>query len=74
MSQSDLSPLGPLRYSNLDDANYLLAQGRASKCHAEAYVEMWNKPGMRFTTAKLGERLVSRDGVACLAPYIIQGD
>ena len=63
------SPLGPLQHSKLDDANYLLSQGRATKEHAQAYVEMWNRPGMRVTTATLKERLVAYGG-GCMAHYI----
>jgi hypothetical protein len=44
--------------------------GRASKENAQAYVEMWNQPGMRFTEATLAERLVNVSGVALMAPYI----
>lgn len=62
--------LGPLQHCNLDDANYLLSQGRASKENAQAYVEMWNQPGHRFTVAALGERLVNLNGCGCLAPFI----
>jgi hypothetical protein len=62
--------LGPLQYCNLDDANYMLSRGRASKEHAQAYVDMWNRPGMRFTKASLGERVVNLHGVEMLAPWI----
>lgn len=65
-----MKELGPLQYCNLDDANYMLTQGRASKENAEAYVEMWNKPGMRMTTAKLEQKLVNLGGCACLSPFI----
>ncbi len=64
------SDLGPLKHCNLDDANYLLRMGRASKANAEAYVAMWNKPGMRLTTATLSEHLVNVSGVGLMAPFI----
>jgi hypothetical protein len=64
------SPLGPLQYCNIDEANYKLRLGMASLDHARAYVAMWNKPGMRFTIARLQDRLVNVTGVPLLAPYI----
>jgi len=71
--ETDTQPapsLGTLQHCNLDDANYMLRMGRASKENAQAYVEMWNRPGMRFTEATLAERLVNVSGVALMAPYI----
>ncbi len=62
--------LGNLTGLKLDDANYFLRMGRASRADAEAYVAMWNQPGHRFTKAKLDDHLVNVDGVALLAPFI----
>lgn len=56
--------------SNLDEVNYKLRQGYASKAEAEAYVYWWNNSGKRFTTATLRERLVSLNGIGVMAPYI----
>ena len=65
-----LSDLGPLRYANLDDANWLLSKGQATKEHAAAYVAMWNRPGMRLTRAELRERVIYEGRTELLAPYI----
>lgn len=55
---------------NLDQINYLLREGRASKSDAAHLVEWWNTSGKRVTRAALGERLVSLGGCACMAPFI----
>lgn len=67
---ASLSDLGPLRYARLDDANWMLSKGQATKEHAAAYVAMWNRPGMRLTRAELRERVVFEGRVELLAPYI----
>lgn len=62
--------LGPLTHCNLDDANYMLRMGRASRQDAEDYVAAWNRPGHRFTVAHLEEHLVNVNGVGLLSPVI----
>lgn len=62
--------LGPLTHCNLDDANYMLRTGRASRQDAENYVAAWNRPGHRLTVARLEEHLVSVNGVGLLSPVI----
>lgn len=54
----------------LDDVNYRLRVGMASKEDAEAYVRWWNTSGKRLTTATLEVRAVSLNGVSLMAPYI----
>ena len=61
-----MGKMGELQYCNLDTANYLLSQGRATKENAEAFVEMWNKPGHRSTIARLEEKPVNRYGTTFL--------
>lgn len=70
MKTYDLEKMGELQHCNLDDANYMLRMGRASKAQAEEYVKMWNSPGMRMTTARLDEQLVNVNGVGLLSPII----
>lgn len=62
--------LGPLTHCNLDDANYMLRMGRASRRDAENYVAAWNRPGHRLTVARLDEQLVNVNGVGLLSPVI----
>lgn len=62
--------LGPLAHCNLDDANYMLRMGRASRQDAEHYVAVWNRPGHRLTVARLDEQLVNVNGVGLLSPVI----
>ena len=62
--------LGPLTHCNLDDANYMLRMGRASRHDAENYVAAWNRPGHRLTVARLDEQLVNLNGVGLLSPVI----
>ena len=61
---------GPLTHCNLDDANYMLRMGRASRRDAENYVAAWNRPGHRLTVARLEEHLVNANGVSLLSPVI----
>ena len=45
--------MGILATCKLDDANWHLRQGTANEENARAYVEMWNREGMRLTKAEL---------------------
>ncbi len=45
--------MGILATCKLDDANWHLRQGTANEENARAYVEMWNREGMRLTEAEL---------------------
>lgn len=45
--------MGILANCKLDDANWHLRQGTANEENARAYVEMWNREGMRLTKAEL---------------------
>lgn len=62
--------LGNLTGLKLDDANYYLRMGRATREDAEQYVAMWNQPGHRLTRATLDDHLVNVDGIALMAPFI----
>lgn len=59
--------LGPLAHCNLDDANYMLRMGRASRHDADNYVAAWNRPGHRLTVARMEEHVVNVNGVGLLS-------
>lgn len=65
------SGLGNLQHATFDQANQMLRDGRATKANAEAYVEMWNRPGMRFTRAELKSRSVPFGDCGMTVYYMI---
>ena len=62
--------LGPLQNCKLDDANWKLRQGHALEENALAYVEMWNRPGMRLTRASLHHYTVPQGSITLTVPEI----
>lgn len=67
--------MNPLLNIKLDDANYILSKGYASKENAEEYRDRWNNGGKRLTRLKLSERICYISGAGpFLAPYLIQID
>jgi hypothetical protein len=42
MTANPLPESNPLRHCNMDGANYLLREGRATEADALAYAEVWN--------------------------------
>lgn len=62
--------LGELQNCKLDDANWKLLQGHASEENALAYVEMWNRPGMRLTRASLHHYTVPQGSITLTVPEI----
>lgn len=50
-----VSSLGNLAGCNLEQANARLRNGTATAEEGVAYVEMWNRPGMRGTVARIAE-------------------
>ncbi len=58
----------------LEQVNYHLLQGYATKADAAQYVEWWNRSGKRLTVATLREKVVTLGRVECLAPYITIAD
>lgn len=63
--------MGILATCNLDNANWHLRQGSATKEEAEAYVAWWNTPGNRLTRAELKFRSVPMGFVTLKVPEII---
>lgn len=66
--------INPLIGTKLDDANFLLAKGYATKENALEYAERWNRPGHRLTRLELKERVSYACGVQMLSPYLKQLD
>ncbi len=62
--------MGILANCKLDDANYHLRQGTASEENAIAYIEMWNRPGMRLTKAELRFYTVPTRDIVLTVPEI----
>ncbi len=75
-TNGEITPTFPACFTGLtlDDVNYRLSQGLASKADAKQYVKWWNESGKRFTVATLRERSVTLGRCVCLAPYITIAD
>jgi len=54
----------------LDDVNYRLRHGLATKADAAQLVDWWNRSGKRVTTATLTERAVTLAGREMVSPWI----
>jgi hypothetical protein len=56
----------------LEQANFLLARGYATKQNAIDFIIRWNEGGKRLTKVDLGERLSFACGVSLKTPFIFQ--
>lgn len=63
--------LGALVHMNVDQANYALRQGLATKSNAEAYIAVWNRPGHRLTRAELKSRSIPFGDTGMVIHYIV---
>lgn len=61
-----------LHGKKLDDANFLLSRGHATKENAIDYVNWWNNGGKRLTKLELRERISYVCQVPLLTPYLFQ--